>query len=258
MTSYPIQGALVVRTRSRARDGRCGFRAETLEGRVLLAAGALDLSFTQTGKASVSFGPGVTARALAAAVQRDGKTVVVGNVSGGIGALVRFNLDGSLDLTFGPDRTGKIFTPFFEGTADDVGIDADGRIVVVGSASIEDDERFAVARYNSDGTLDRSFDGDGVKVFYFGADASDDRWSTASSVAFQSDGKILIGGSSLQVNGNNLSRDFAFARLNPDGSFDSSFDGDGKRTIDLGNGEDLSEIAIDYTGTAAANPNYSN
>src|SRR2546428_13804056 len=107
MTSHQRQRVRIARTARRAREGRCGFRAEPLEGRLLLAAGAFDPSFSIDGKATVSFGPGVTAAARAAAVQRDGKTVVVGNLFGtsstAKAVVVRFNLDGSLDLTFGPD-----------------------------------------------------------------------------------------------------------------------------------------------------------
>ena len=75
-------------------------------------------------------------------------------------------VDGDLDLTFGTD--GKVLTDFDHSTdiADAVAIQADGKLVVVGTTYRDNDfsnEDFAVARYNSDGTLDKTF-GAGGKV----------------------------------------------------------------------------------------------
>src|SRR4051812_45150965 len=88
---------------------------EPLESRCLLSAGDLDTSFNGTGQATVDFGPGTSAFGVAPAVQADGKTVVAGYVVGGaVGkhiAVARFNVDGTLDLSFGPDHSGKVVTP---------------------------------------------------------------------------------------------------------------------------------------------------
>ena len=84
-------------------------------------------------------------------------------------------------------------------------------------------------RYNADGTLDTSFDSDGIVTTDFGP--GDDR---AFSVVVQPDGKILVAGDS--DNGSNI--DFALVRYNADGSLDTSFDGNGRLITDFGSGDD--------------------
>jgi uncharacterized delta-60 repeat protein len=131
-------------------------------------------------------------------------------------AVVRYLSNGSLDTGFGDG--GKVYTDI-AGTdqAHAVSIQADGKIVVAGESSND----FAVVRYNTDGTLDGSFDGDGkVKTPIL---AGEDE---AQSVAVQEDGRIVAGGSS--YNGSN--RDFALVRYNIDGGLDSTFGVDGKAT----------------------------
>lgn len=95
-----------------------------------------------------------------------------------------------LDPTFG--NNGKVITAF--GTADDLALrlalQPDGKIVVVGVAGDSSfNSDFAVARYNSNGTLDTSFDGDG-KV----TDDIDGDEDSANTVALQPDGKIVVAG----------------------------------------------------------------
>jgi uncharacterized delta-60 repeat protein len=95
-------------------------------------------------------------------IQEDDKIVTAGEASGGGGRfyVVRYLTDGTLDLNFGND--GVVFTNFTAG-ADfgyDVAVNSTGKIVVVGSAA-GGGRRFALARYNADGSLDTSFGGDG-------------------------------------------------------------------------------------------------
>ena len=75
---------------------------------------------------------------------------------------------GDLDLTFGV--SGKVTTAF--GASQDYGysvaVQSDGKIVVAGSSSNGSNDDFAVARYNTNGTLDTSFDGDGKVTTAFG------------------------------------------------------------------------------------------
>lgn len=99
--------------------------------------GSLDTLFDTDGKRTVDFGGGNFASAIA--LQPDGKSVAVGSTepSGGDWALVRLNTDGSLDTTF--DTDGKVTTNVGgtnENLANDVAIQADGKIVVVGRNSI--------------------------------------------------------------------------------------------------------------------------
>lgn len=191
--------------------------------------GTLDPAFGAGGKVITPIGTSDdVARAIA--LQADGKILVGGYryaSSNHDFALVRYNPDGSLDTDFGTG--GKVTTSF--GTANDVGtglaVQSDSKIILGGyyrSASNGDD--FAIARYNTDGSLDSTF-GSGGKVtttFTSGNDAS-------TAVLLQPDGKILAAGLA-QVSGNN---DFAVARYNTDGSLDSAgFGTNGKLTTPVG------------------------
>jgi uncharacterized delta-60 repeat protein len=102
-----------------------------------------------------------------------------------------------------------------------VAVQEDGKVVVAGSVYDGSDEDFAVWRYQADGEPDLSFSSDGKTVL----DLSE-YWDEASGVAIQPDGKIVVGGTARGF--------FALVRYNADGSFDSSFSGDGKALTDLG------------------------
>jgi uncharacterized delta-60 repeat protein len=156
-------------------------------------------------------------------IQADGKYLVTGNSE--VGAytdftLLRYNHDGSLDTSF--DGDGKVTTALglYTDSSYSVAVQADGRILVGGFSSQWASD-FAVARYNSDGSLDSSFSGDGKVTTDVGG-----LWDQAYAMAAQSDGKILLGG---MASGNPSSiSDFALVRYNSDGSLDTTFDGDGK------------------------------
>ena len=109
-------------------------------------------------------------------------------------------------------------------------IHADGKIVAAGYVLIGSLFDFGLARYNTDGSLDTTFDGDGKVTTDFG-DSED-----ARGVAIQADGKIVAAGSTLG--------DFALARYNTDGSLDTTFGSDGKVTTDFGDGDSARGIAI--------------
>ncbi len=208
-----------------------------VRGTVLPAAmppGAADITFGTAGRSieNLSFGYG---RFNAVAAQPDGKTVAVGWLYGGSNddfLTVRYNADGSLDSTFG--GTGIVVTPIGTGaeSAQDLLLQPDGKIVVAGTSSND----FAVVRFNTDGTLDTSFDGDG-KVVTPVLNAGD----TGRDVILQPDGKIIVVGSA--NNGSN--DDFAAVRYNSDGSLDTTFGTGGKMTSPVGTGADAAEsIAI--------------
>src|SRR5712691_1227384 len=151
------------RGRSRPRSGVAGSftksRLESLESRCLLSAGSLDTSFDTDGIVTTPFGTSAD-EARAVAVQSDGKIVVAGRATIGSTfdfALARYNADGSLDTSFGTG--GKVTTAI--GTSTDeayaIALQSDGKIVVGGRATIGSNFDFALARYNTDGTLDTSF-----------------------------------------------------------------------------------------------------
>jgi uncharacterized delta-60 repeat protein len=199
----------------------------------LAAPGDLDASFSEDGRQITDFG--AWDRGEGVAIQVDGKIVVAGRTVDGGGttqdfALARYNADGAFDASFSGD--GKQTTDF---GANDVGaaaaIQADGKIVVAGSArhgAGYDD--FAVARYNTDGSPDTSFSGDGRLTTDLGG--GDD----GSAVAIQADGKLVVAGRS--------GDDFALARYRVDGTLDTSFSGDGTVTTDLGGWDPGQAVAI--------------
>lgn len=192
------------------------------------ANGALDTTFGTGGLVTTDFGGSDQANGVA--LQPDGKIVVVGLLFGKIG-VARYNQDGSLDSTFGTG--GRVVTdasPSFDG-AFDVAV-WNGKIVVGGGTGlypfIESD--FQVVRYNADGSLDASFDGDGIATTNFGG--SDNIFG----IAVTADGKVTAAGGTKGM----APGDFAVARYNADGSLDSSFGSGGRVTTDFSTGsEDL-------------------
>jgi uncharacterized delta-60 repeat protein len=185
-------------------------------------SGTLDPTFAG-GRATTDFF-GSYDDATAMAVQADGKIVAAGIARSSSGvdafALARYNTDGSLDSSFGTG--GKLTTQFRGGPLNPdwafcVLIQADGKIVTAGRTSFQNTSDFALARYNSDGSLDPTF-GSGGKVM------SDFRGSIdeVHGIAQQADGKLIVAGASYP--------DAIVARYNLDGTLDSSF-GTGGRVI---------------------------
>lgn len=193
--------------------------------------GSADSTFNGTGRVTTPLGEN-NALAFNLALQNDGRTILVGQVSDGTNtdfAVVRYQSDGSLDSSF--NGTGKVITSLDVGDdfANGVALQSDGKIVVVGRASDGTQDHFAVVRYNSDGSLDTSFnpaDHSGKVLTAVGV--SND---TASSVAIQNDGKIVVAGSSLGIDS---AYQTAVVRYNSDGSLDSDFNFIGKVTTKIG------------------------
>jgi uncharacterized delta-60 repeat protein len=201
--------------------------------------GTLDASFGTGGKVTTAFlSQGSSqAQALSVAVQPDGRIIAVGNafVGGAFDfALARYNINGTLDASLGTG--GQVMTDFagFNDQAGSVVVQPDGKIVVAGQAGpyINTGLDFALARYNSNGTLDTSF-GTGGKVTTDFA-GSRDMPSEPSAVVLQGDGKIVMVGQTL-VGGFN---DFALARYNSNGTLDASFGTSGKATTDFAGSDD--------------------
>jgi uncharacterized delta-60 repeat protein len=181
------------------------------------------------------------------AIQTDGKIVAGGaaSTSGVDFALARYNTDGSLDPTF--DGDGRVTTDYGFGSSQVYGlaIQAGGKIVAAGYGSSTAQD-FFLARYNSNGSLDASFDGDG-KVTFLGFGTNHNR---AHAVAIQTDGKIVAAGC---TNCSTSSGNFALARLNTNGSLDFTFGGDGRVITDFfGDDDQAHAIAIQMDGKIVA------
>ena len=207
------------------------------------STGALDTTFNGTGKVTTSIGSGYDSIS-AVAVQADGKIVVAGttyltDVNSDF-ALARFTTTGALDTTF--NGTGKVMTPIGSGIDSGVAmaVQTDGKIVVAGDSLIGSNSDFALVRYTDMGVLDTTFNGTGKVT----ADISGGG-DYCRSVAVQTDGKIVVAGSS--SNGSNS--DFALARYTSTGALDTTFNGTGKLTTDFGSLQDSgSGVAVQADG----------
>ena len=187
--------------------------------------------------------------ASAAAIQADGKIVVVGTKGNGF-ALARYTTTGALDPSFG--RNGKVLTPFGSASEDQaaaVAIQPDGKIVVAGTNGIGiEPTGFEVARYTTNGTLDPSFGDGGRVITYFGSPGHD----TANAVALDPNGTIVVAGG----NGTDdyVSTDFELARYTPSGTLDTSFGTGGKVLTRFGSASsnEAKAIAIQPDGKIVA------
>src|SRR5687768_1294987 len=185
-------------------------------------AGRLDPTFGTGGLAGVDIGGFNPSTSRDMVVQTDGKIIIVGSSRAGqntIITLTRFTAEGGLDDSFG---SGGVVTTDLTSLADDtqaVALQSNGKIVIAGHVQrIVPGQKgwvldVAVVRYNSNGSLDATFDNDGIVITQFG-----NFTEVINDVAVQPDGKILVAGSS----GSAL-----LLRYNTNGSLDTSFDGDG-------------------------------
>ncbi len=188
------------------------------------ADGSLDASFGAGGEVSTSFGS-TNDSGYSVTLQADGKIVVAGasDFSKNL-AVARYNVDGSLDASFGSGGMLTTSVPSgFGEAAKSVKIQPDGKIVVAGYSFIGGNNTdFVLVRYNSDGSLDSSF-GTGGKV----ATELGSRADAANSIVLLPDGKILVVGTTgdgpFGTAPDQPGQDFALARYNSDGSLDTSF-----------------------------------
>ncbi len=204
--------------------------------------GSLDNTFGTGGKVITDFA-GQDDDGQSVVIQSDGKIVIAGqayNGSNGDFGLARYNTDGSLDNTFGTN--GKVTTDI--ASNDDYGfsiaIQSDGKIVVAGQANNGSNNDFALARYNTDGGLDNTFDTDGKVTTDFSGNNDD-----VQSVVIQSGDKILVAGTA----GDGSNDDFALARYTSSGSLDNTFGTGGKVITDFASNWDYGfSIAIQSDG----------
>jgi uncharacterized delta-60 repeat protein len=165
-------------------------------------------------------------------------------------ALARYNSDGTLDTSFDPVGKDGIVVTDVAGRRDmlgDMAIDGGGRIVAVGQANLGAGAGldFALARYNPDGSLDGSFDGDGIVTT---AVVSGDNFEIAQAVAIDAAGKVVAGGVTEK---GDFIFDLALARYNADGSLDGTFGEGGKMTTNVGPGnsdDDLEGLSLQSDG----------
>ena len=199
--------------------------------------GSLDPTFGNgTGYVTTSIsGAGYVNGAYGVAIQADGKIIVVGQTNiynavphAGNFGVIRYNSDGSLDTSFGPNGTG-IVTKNFSGGVDGatcVVIQPDGKIIVGGGTNIPSSPghvgNVALIRYLPTGYPDNSFGPNGNGTFTINISGQGD---LINALLLQPDGKIVgIGGTNTAQTGPApILGDFLVIRLTADGLLDHSF-----------------------------------
>jgi uncharacterized delta-60 repeat protein len=207
--------------------------------------GTLDATFGVGGVVTTDFGSNDVIRGLAPA---PGGKVVAGGIAGYSSAssdfaLARYNSDGSLDDTFGSG--GKVTTNL--GGIEEVrgiAVQTEGKIVTAGFTTAPSHAAFAIARYNTDGSLDATFGSGGSVVASLATDA------TAEAVAIRSDGGIVIAGRASDVQQRS---DYGLLRLDANGNPDPAFGTAGQVVTDMdGTSDQVSGVAIQTDGKIVA------
>ena len=178
----------------------------------LNADGSRDPGFKlDTGKA------GQLANVSALEVQPDDRVNVAGSLNPSyLLSVLRLEADGALDPNFRIAQAEGYF-------AVSLALQSDGKVIVAGGFSqLAGAPRASIARLNTDGTLDLSFDpGTGATYTQPNNPGDPNEYRAISALRLTADGKIVIGGPFMRYNG---VRRPGVARLNADGSLDASFD----------------------------------
>jgi uncharacterized delta-60 repeat protein len=211
--------------------------------------GSLDTTFDGDGIAITSLNPFRAGGGETVALQPDGKIVVAANFQGGYSffTIFRYNPNGSPDTSFDGDGIAYVSAGSTQVATVDVKIQSDGKIVFAGTnvPGFQQNQSFYTARLNSDGSSDNSFDGDGQVITNINGH------DIPYGLALQPDGKIIVAGrASPDYNSNPAN--FALVRYNPNGSLDSTFDGDGRVSTSLGNSTVAFDVLVQNDGKIVA------
>jgi len=193
--------------------------------------GTLDNTFGTGGKVITSISSSDD-KANSLVIQPDGNIVVAGSSWNGSNydfTVVRYNINGTLDNSFGTNGIKTTDIASSDDYAYSVTLQGDGKIVTTGTSAVGNGD-FVVIRYNINGTLDNNFGTLGIITTDF--NGNDDE---PYSVVIQADGKIVVAGLT-HITGVNL--DFAVARYNSGGTLDNTFGTGGKVTTPVGTAND--------------------
>jgi uncharacterized delta-60 repeat protein len=212
------------------------------------ADGANDGSWIAGGRELIPIVSGYDARLRDMLVQPDGKLVLAGDCDVPQAeslCIARLLPNGSLDLGFGPNATGRFtfedytdhYPPF--GTLGGHGLlrQPDGRLLLAGHGDFNGPNNQTIvvgtlARLTADGQLEMTDGGSTYASFSFSDDWADpNQGDWAEAVALQPDGKIVIAGAGYRPGADPANRDFGVVRLNADRSMDTSFGSNGKKLI---------------------------
>ena len=178
--------------------------------------GTIDTSFGSGGIVTTSIGPNAFATSML--VLSNGQIILGGATDDSATAptnanfaMVRYNANGSVDTTFGSN--GIVITDFpGNEEIDSMALSLSGQVIAAGAYFLYPNVGFDVARYNTNGSLDTTFNGNGMLSYNLGETGSN---SFPPAIGVQSDSKIVIG--------SHTNSEFAVYRFNVNGSIDTSF-----------------------------------
>jgi len=219
---------------------------------VIAAPTDLDPTFGNGGKVVSSPDGSQSIFGYAIALQPDGKIVMAGSRASSVPSpsefvVARYNSDGSLDTTFGNNGWSSVTFDGNSGIAVSVDIQPDGKIVIGGTvgnfAPGVQMRDFGIVRFNPNGSLDASFDGDGKLTISFNDILGSVYLESLSVLKVANDGKIVAAGQALN---STVDDKFIVARINADGSLDSTFGTNGKFADQAGisNQDRISDLVI--------------
>ena len=189
--------------------------------------GRLDSTFDLDGLVTAQIDPGVSIDRAQSVVLQSNKVVIAGYSLSGLNrrmALMRFDTNGVIDNLFGPTINGR-FSSTVISTINSMALTSSNKIVVAGyTLNGVGNEDFAVAQFDSNGSLDTTFGSLATGVIVHDV-SSIPRHDRAHSVAVQPDGKIVVGGFSYEINGGFSTSMFAAIRLDSSGGREAGFGG---------------------------------
>jgi uncharacterized delta-60 repeat protein len=216
---------------------------EALEVRTLLSGsalspGSLDPTFGNNGVVLAESTAPLNAVPAAAVQLSNGDIVVAGTGSGNF-IMAAYKPDGSgLDTSFGT-KGEVILDSFAAQQITGITVQTDGKILVAGDtpAAAGTNEGFALARFNSNGTLDNTFGNNGTVVTNFSGLSA-----AATGVTVESDGKVIVVGTT----SGGAAPGLAVARYTSTGALDNSFGTSGEvtTTVATGNAEHSAQVAV--------------
>jgi uncharacterized delta-60 repeat protein len=219
--------------------------------------GTIDQTFGTGGIARVSFtAADDVEHPYAIAIQPDDKILLAGGAhvkrsTDGF-AVARLNTDGSLDDGTASDSTpgdsfgsgGKVLFGFAgDADAQDIVIQSDGRIVLAGGQSSD----FALARLNTNGTLDSTFGSGGKVTAAVGKGGATAHAQAVTIQVINNQERIVAAGSRGTTSGGSVLSDFALMRFLPNGALDASFGSGGKVFTDFSHNDRVNALAISGT-----------
>ena len=180
-------------------------------------AGKLDATFGNNGITATDIGTGISYNSMGKQVliESDSTFYIISEISN-LSRITKKRLDGTTDLNYGMNGNSETVSIYVSQAA----IQNDGKIIVVGYIFIPNQQsnanNLAIARFNTNGSLDTSFNSNGINTISTGLN------EIANSLAIQKDGKIVVAGYTYAVDGFIGSR-YLLYRFNTDGSIDVPF-----------------------------------